>query len=585
MIHAPKSRWLATGGYLLAIFTLLVACLVACSPISQATPIIENTELPTPLSQATYTATPIPSVTPSNTQTPPANRLFIEPSIPQSLRDLIVLPASIREIENSQADYILTISDSVHSSRWVYALVAPFPTTNHGVNFQDIKDAWAGTSTIFSSGQPLLMSEDTQAVFATWWGLAGEDAVQVMPASDLLGYAWQHQPSWALIPFETIEPEWKVLKIDGVSPLDKEFDLEGYPLSVPIGVVDKNNTPLTSLPEGLSLPASNRDSTKLTVVAMTGVTALVRGTALWMERYGITYPAEDIGALLRQADITHISNEIPFSPECPFPSLPTPAPEDQPQPLISFCSSPAYFALLEEVGVDLIELTGDHFADWGDAAMKYTLDLYASHSLPVYGGGINAEQARQPLLIENNGNKLAFLGCNIGWPVRRDQIPESALATSTHPGAAQCDFEWLSAEIPRLRAEGYEVIFTFQHREYNRMKAEPILVEDFGKIASYGATVVSGSQAHEPHSMAFENGAFIHYGLGNLFFDQYHYCANYACDYGFIDRHIFYDNHYLGVELIPIEFIDLARPRLMTEVEASEYLEKIFTASGWFTMP
>ena len=55
---------------------------------------------------------------------------------------------------------------------------------------------------------------------------------------------------------------------------------------------------------------------------VTGVTALVGGTAFLMEQNGMTYPAIDIGDLLRSADILHISNEVAFSPKCPADFLP-----------------------------------------------------------------------------------------------------------------------------------------------------------------------------------------------------------------------------------------------------------------------
>jgi poly-gamma-glutamate synthesis protein (capsule biosynthesis protein) len=87
-----------------------------------------------------------------------------------------------------------------------------------------------------------------------------------------------------------------------------------------------------------------------------------------MERYGTPYPAQDIGELLRSADLTHVSNEIPFTPECPFPEL-------YPGNLI-FCSDPKYISLLEEIGTDVVELTGDHFSDYGPEANLFTLDLY-----------------------------------------------------------------------------------------------------------------------------------------------------------------------------------------------------------------
>jgi poly-gamma-glutamate synthesis protein (capsule biosynthesis protein) len=245
-----------------------------------------------------------------------------------------------------------------------------------------------------------------------------------------------------------------------------------------------------------------------------------------------------------------------------------------------FCSSPKYIDLLKAVGTDIVELTGDHFMDYGAEATLYTLQMYKDLGWPYYGGGANAEEARQPVKLENNGNRIAFMGCNVGCQVK-NEIPCDAIATDSHPGAAQCDYDWLNTEIPALRNEGYQVIFTFQHREYYTYTTEPILADDFGLVAAAGATIVSGSQAHQSHGFAFENGSYIHYGLGNLFFDQYHYCVDNACDGAFIDQHVFYDGQYISTELITIRFVDFARPRLMTSEERAHFLEIIFKASGW----
>ena len=43
--------------------------------------------------------------------------------------------------------------------------------------------------------------------------------------------------AWAVIPFERISPEWKVIAIDGQSPLHRSFDLETYPLSASISLL------------------------------------------------------------------------------------------------------------------------------------------------------------------------------------------------------------------------------------------------------------------------------------------------------------------------------------------------------------
>jgi poly-gamma-glutamate synthesis protein (capsule biosynthesis protein) len=242
------------------------------------------------------------------------------------------------------------------------------------------------------------------------------------------------------------------------------------------------------------------------------------------------------------------------------------------QEKLVFCSDPDYIQLLEEIGADVIELTGDHFGDWGPQAMIYTLDLYRQAGLAYYGGGYNEADGRKALRVEHNGNRLAFIGCNAkggGYaPGRGD-----------NPGAVACNFELMDAEISRLRAEGYLPIVTFQHIEYYTYVPQPALVEDFRRVAQAGAVIVSGSQAHQPHGMELYQGAFIHYGLGNLFFDQYH--MGLPTSQGFLDRHIFYNGRHISTELIGIRFVDFARPRRMIPAEREELLRSVFDASGW----
>jgi hypothetical protein len=381
----------------------------------------------------------------------------------------------------------------------------------------------------------------------------------------LLEAAWAQRPSWGIIPFESLEPGWKVIAVDSQSPLRKTFTPDQYALSIPFSLQGDAQL-IELLGESASFPATNRDPGLLTSVAVTGVTALVRATAFTMERNGITYPARDIGEVLRSADITHISNEIPFTPDCGFPN---PVQEE-----LRFCSRPEYIELLEDVGTDVVELTGDHFGDWGPDAMRYTLDMYEQRGWIYYGGGYDRQDARKARLIEHNGNKIAFIGCN-------GKGGGYATASENQPGAVACDFDWMQAEISRLVSDGYQVIATFQHFEYYTYFPQPDQVRDFRALAGSGAAVVSGSQAHQPQGLEFYKNAFIHYGLGNLFFDQYHYCTDNACDDGFIDMHYFYDGKYLGNELITIVFEDYARPRLMTPEEREALLNKVFTASNW----
>lgn len=526
-----------------------------------------TTKIPTPI------ASLLPPEAPTNTPTTspptavnPANGVWTAPYLPADLTSQLNLPVDFRSVESADSGQVwLGVSDQQPISHWIYALVAPYATIPDQVTVGDLKQSWKGNPSGPFAGKPLLLDESTYGVLSAWWGEPAPEVTQILASEELIDYAWKERPSWGIIPFESLDPGWKVLAIDGQSPLRKEFDPGSYALTVPFSI-QGDAILVEELLSNSEIPITNRDPDRLTTVALTGVTALVRATAFTMHRNGITYPARDIGEVLRSADLTHISNEIPFTPNCPPPN---PVQED-----LRFCSDPDYIALLEEVGTDIVELTGDHFGDWGPDAMLYTLDMYEQRDWLYYGGGYDRKDARQARLVEHNGNKIAFIGCNAkggGY----------ATASENQPGAVACDFGWMQEEINRLGEAGYQVIATFQHFEYYTYNPQPNQVRDSQSLAAAGASIVSGSQAHQPQGMEFFKNAFIHYGLGNLFFDQYHFCTDYACDDGFIDQHVFYDGEYLGNELITIVFEDYARPRLMTSEERAALLQKVFSASNW----
>ena len=96
---------------------------------------------------------------------------------------------------------------------------------------------------------------------------------------------------------------------------------------------------------------------------------------------------------------------------------------------------------------------------------------------------------------------------------------------------------------------------------------------DFYEIARAAAPViVSGSQAHIPQGMTFVGDTFIHFGLGNLFFDQMSDVERTS----FFDRHYFYANRYLGNQLETVTLENYSRPRFLSESERADFLGMIF---------
>jgi hypothetical protein len=521
-------------------FLLICFLLVACTSAPTATATIEPPQSPTPEIQ--------------NTSTPLPPALWVSDSVPDDLREL----ASTWNIpivdDINSATQTFDISDS--GSTWIYALVASFPTLTDDIASDTLISIWKGEST----ERKLIMAESTLRAFTVQWGEPNRNQVRSVASDQLLDEAWKDLSTWAIIPFEEIQPRWKVISVDVQSQIHKDFDENLYSLKIIFGA------------EGFDLPKSNRDPEKLTTVVLTGVTALVRATAFTMETKGVTRPGELIYDWLYNADITHISNEVPFDASCPYPTAG--------YTNFILCSDPKYFELLQSVGMDIVELTGDHFADRGTQAMLNTLEIYKQNNIPYYGGGANEDEARLPVLLEVNGNRIAFMGCNgkRGYTFVK--------ATDTKPGAANCDYKFFAQQIQDVKAQGYMVIFTFQHEECYHPGLCYAHEEDFHTVADAGAAIVSGSQAHYAHLMEFRGDSFIHYGLGNLFFDQmtYELSDGSVIDETrreFIDRHVFYDGKYLGVELLTAMLEDFSRPRPMNTREREQFLSEYFFYSGW----
>lgn len=519
------------------------------------------------------TLTPIhPAFTPTQTPTeiPISLPTLInfEDGLPNQLRDQTRLPDNAKIVNDQQSSLfqlgIVRSEDAV--SFWVYALVAPFPTIEDEVSLNELQLFWQGKGSGLFNGKPLLMDRNTKQAFSVLWGKPAQSSVQEIE-ENLLEYAWQARPAWAILPFEQIEPRWKVLRIDGMSPLDQSFNPVQYPLTIPVGW--KNNR----IPDGVEVPSGNYDPGKVTTLVMTGTTALVRAIGAKMETLGMGYPARDIGTWLREADLTHISNEVAFEKNCP--------PADPYQKSLMFCSRPEYMELLQIVGTDIVELTGNHLMDWRRNALLETIELYDQNQMKHYGAGENLEAARSPLLIEHHGNRLAFLGCNLAGP-------PNLWATQDQPGIAPCDFEIMKSQIRQLCSEGFLPIVTMQYFEYYVYAPTPAQERNFGELAEAGAVIVSGSQGHYPQAMSFVGNHFVHYALGNLFFDQMYMKNPGKRDIPiagtrreFIDRHVFYDGKYIGTELLTALLEDYSRPRPMTPEERTVLLEDIFAASGW----
>ncbi len=560
---------------------LLLIVLFGCNAplpqnISQIFPSINAADTPTAFQPVAATRTALPvntaTVLPSATSIPEA-KVWINEAAPPALIKAIRLPENARLVTSSaeaNVELCPLCNQNGLQADWIYAVVAPFPTLEDTVTLADLKKTWYGEPSTPFNGKPLLVSASTQAALTALWGKPAATGVEIHKDDELLDAAWNSRPSFGIVPFENLDPRWKVLSVDGLSPLEKSLDVKTYPLLLHFGF---HGDPIITArlannvnQNEMTLPATNRDTQKMTTLVMTGTTALTRAVAYKMDNKGVTYPASDIHDWLYNADLLHISNESSFAKNCPMGDVNN-------YGSLMFCSRPEYIGLLDYIGADIIELSGNHNNDWGRDAFTNSLDLYQQRGWLVYAGGANLEEARLPRTIERNGNRFAFIGCNPAGP-------DFTWATKTEAGVASCNYTWMAQTVRDLRSQGFIPIVTFQYFEHYIFPPTEQQQADFRRMTDAGAAIVSGSQSHYPQTMEFYNNGFIHYGLGNLFFDQMDIPVI-GTRREFIDRHVFYDGRHISTELLTAMLEDYSRPRPMTPEERTALLTDIFKAAGW----
>ncbi len=556
---------------------LLAVILVACNtdeplvgtkppPVTEVSTLVRPaaTRIALPTSRVLPTAIP-PNVPPTRIPPQPKYGISVRSSVPAAIASKALDIASRHDDryawttseDDSRRVAVITVGDGAPLAEWVFAVAAPFATVTDRTTMEDVMMGWRTGS---SSVGALVLDHSTSATFTSIWG-SPSPAVLIVEDELLLDSLWANRPSWTLTPFDELVPELKVLKVDGQSPIDRHFDAETYPISVPIGI-SGDDSAVSGFLELWDGPESNRDPDRITRVAMSGVTALGRATAYQMEIRGVTAPGEVVGPVLRDADIAHISHEVSFSAECPYPN-----PIGDP----IFCASDKYLELLTSIGTDVVELTGNHLNDWGPENTARSVDLYEEAGMQTFGGGRNLTEANQPALFEHNGNKIALVGCNPSGP-------PNAWATDYRAGSLPCDFDAFYNQIRELRDSGYAVIATLQYAEFYHYAPTNQQRLDFRSVVDAGATAVSGSQGHHAQGFDLYQNSFIHYGLGNLFFDQMDMLGTRQ---SFIDNYVFYNGELISVELFTSLIENYCCPRAMSDEERAQLLESVFQASGW----
>ena len=313
----------------------------------------------------------------------------------------------------------------------------------------------------------------------------------------------------SLISIDDLDNSQKLLSIGEKYYLD-EFD-SGAVFRVLKFASDAFKTEV--LPRVSDLELLNKtfpESSTVLTFAQTGVTALSRGMYTKLNSVGdATYFSEKISDFLSSFDLTHTSNESSFTNYATSRNI---------------CSDWDFVDTLLDIGLDIVELTGNHNQDCGDDAALATINKYAELGIETVGGGKTAAEAAEPLEISQKGTDISFFAYNLST---------GGATYDNTPGANQYYEESAASEIAAAKAKGNFVIVDVQYYECNDYdhtseytacdyadSAAGDQVGLFRHLIDLGADLVVGTSAHQTQTFELYGDGVIYYGLGNLFFDQ-----------------------------------------------------------------
>jgi poly-gamma-glutamate capsule biosynthesis protein CapA/YwtB (metallophosphatase superfamily) len=162
------------------------------------------------------------------------------------------------------------------------------------------------------------------------------------------------------------------------------------------------------------------------------------------------------------------------------------------------------------LGVDCVSLANNHALDWGAEALLDTFDHLRAAGIRWVGAGADADEARQPVVLETAGLRLAV--------VAFADHPAAFAAGPGRPGIAYADLrhgvpDWLLGAVAAAAAQADAVLVTPHWGPNMNPSPLPYVRRAAHGVRGAGATLVAGHSAHvfqgvEDH-IVYDLGDFV----------------------------------------------------------------------------
>lgn len=186
-------------------------------------------------------------------------------------------------------------------------------------------------------------------------------------------------------------------------------------------------------------------------------------------------------------------------------------------------AEPEDIVYLKEFGFDVLSLANNHILDYGEDAVKETINCLKNIGIECFGAAENEAESKRAYVTEVNGKEVGILSF---------AEAEFNLARGDNPGANHFDPYTSFDDISTLKKQCDYVIVLYHGGIEHYINPSPLLQKKCRKMAESGADLVLCQHSHCIGTCEMIDGATIIYGQGNAAFGYRD--GNIAWNEGFI---------------------------------------------------
>jgi len=227
---------------------------------------------------------------------------------------------------------------------------------------------------------------------------------------------------------------------------------------------------------------------------------------------------------------------------------------------------------LRTAGFNVVSLANNHTLDYGVDGLTQTIEALDAAGIKHAGAGANLKAARQPAVLQSNGQRIAVLAYSM-------TLPESFFAGPSKAGTAFGHEEHVRADVQAAREQADIVVVSFHWGQEGKTMLRDYQTR-LGHVAiDSGAGAVIGHHPHILQGIEQYKDGIILYSLGNFVFGSYSMNSARSA----VAQLRFRDARLQSVRLFPINVNNFEvqfQPQPLTGAAADAVIDELSTLSA-----